>query len=47
MKKEELANGMIRLSAPNGIKDIRNGWKGKEAIVKPADEKYFIANEER
>lgn len=33
--------GYVRLSAPNGIIDTRNGDRFAEAVVKARDAKYF------
>lgn len=34
-------DGYVRLSAPNGIIDTRNGDRFAEAVVKERDAKYF------
>lgn len=34
-------DGFVRLSAPNGIIDTRNGDRFAEAVVKARDTKYF------
>lgn len=45
MKEEKLSNGMIKLSAPNGIVDTRINVTYREVICSEADVKYFKANE--
>lgn len=41
MNKEELSNGMVRLTAPNGIKDTRNGNIYSEVECKKENVKYY------
>ena len=41
MKTEKLNNGKVRLSAPGGVIDTRNGQWYSEAIVKDYNVKFF------
>lgn len=43
MKKEKLPSGLWRLTAPNGVKDKRNGRIYSEVECEEADIKYFVA----
>lgn len=41
MKVEKLGNGKVRLSAPSGVIDTRNGEWYSEAIVKEENVKFL------
>lgn len=43
MEITETKGGYVRITAPNGIMDTRNGWTGSEAEVKKAEAVYFVA----
>lgn len=45
MKEERLNNGMVKLSADNGVIDTRINVVYSEVICREADVKYFKANE--
>ncbi len=45
MKIEKLGNGKVRLSAPSGVIDTRNGEWYSEAIIKEENAEYFKENE--
>lgn len=42
MTQTDLNNGFVLLTAPNGVKDIRNGQVYSEAEVKAEDARYFV-----
>lgn len=39
----DLGNGMFKLTAPNGVKDTRNGRVYREAVVHQNEIKFFVA----
>ena len=48
LNREVLPNGMIRLTSPLGIVDIRNNGVHYDVVCSPKKEKYFrevVANE--
>jgi len=45
MEIEKLNNGFVKLSAPNGVKDKRNGQVYSEVVVKEINVKNFVENE--
>ena len=44
IKQEKLSNGLLRLTAPNGVVDIRNYRVYSEVETTPEYLKYFRAN---
>ena len=44
IKKEKLLNGLLRLTAPNGVIDIRNSRVYSEVEITPEYLKYFKVN---
>ena len=42
MNREVLPNGLIKLTAQNGVKDIRTNIIHSEVICKPENEHYFV-----
>lgn len=42
MTQIELSNGAVKLTAPNGVKDTRNGAVYSEAVVKAEDVRWFV-----
>ena len=44
IKKEKLANGLLRLTTPNGVIDIRNSRVYSEVETTPEYLKYFRVN---
>ena len=44
IKKEKLSNGLLRLTAPNGVVDIRNSRVYSEVETTPEYLKYFRTN---
>lgn len=44
IKKEKLSNGLLRLTAPNGVIDIRNSRVYSEVETTPDYLKYFKVN---
>lgn len=45
MTIEDLHNGFFRLTATNGVKDIRNGVIHSEVVCKENNIKFFVASE--
>ena len=45
MNREVLENGLIRLTAPNGVLDTRTNIIHSEVICKEENEHWFVANE--
>ena len=41
LKREVLANGNIKLSSPNKIRDTRNDAIYSEVVCKPQNERFF------
>ena len=44
IKKEKLLNGLLRLTSPNGVIDIRNSRVYSEVETTPEYLKYFRVN---
>lgn len=44
IKQEKLSNGLLRLTAPNGVIDIRNSRVYSEVETTPEYLKYFKVN---
>ena len=44
IKQEKLSNGLLRLTAPNGVVDIRNSRVYSEVETTPEYLKYFKVN---
>ena len=44
IKQEKLSNGLLRLTAPNGVIDIRNSRVYSEVETPPEYLKYFKVN---
>lgn len=42
MIKTTIKKGQVRLTSPNGVKDMRTGDVYREAFVKESDVKHFV-----